>query len=460
MGASLRGIVELNALFLAVGLVLLWGIRGFRTALDLIEMLGLALMLGLAAISVLATVVLVAGGGLSFAVIGFLALVPVATGLFLGLRVHNRLPRAVGRPSLAPGTLFAAASALAAIVVLVGLFRLARVAPLGGGDSWEFWVPKAKVIYFKGGIDEPFFLTLPGPNYPLLVPALFAMDFRFMGSTNAPELAMQWWFLYTAFVLAAAALLRRLVPAWLAWLFVATTTVIPQLDFRVLNSQADWALDILFSLTAVLGIGWLRTRERWQLISFGLLLSSVLATKREGELLAASLVIGMAASTRKAWRRSWLSLGVVAASAYAVNLPWRIWWETKGLPSDVPGGFNPHELTTHLYLIWPSFKDVLHPLFSTQMWLYLSPLALIATAACLTIPGNARDTAVLYLTTFVLALAGFTYIGWSDPGQLVGSINPLPRLAGSLVLLSAVLAPLLVEPLLRRSTPPADKPRT
>ena len=54
-------------------------------------------------------------------------------------------------------------------------------------------------------------------------------------------------------------LLRRLVPAWLAWLFVGLTGVIPQLDGRLLGAQADWTLDLEFAIAALLAFCWLRS---------------------------------------------------------------------------------------------------------------------------------------------------------------------------------------------------------
>jgi hypothetical protein len=144
----------------------------------------------------------------------------------------------------------------------VSLFRLARVMPLGGGDSFEDWVPRAKVIYFFGKIDTPLFTGLGGSRYPIFVPTLQAMDFRFMGSAFGPELAVQYWFLFAAFVFAAASNLRRLAPAWLVWLFVGLAAVLPQLAGRVLNAQADWALDLPFALAAALVVVWIREREK------------------------------------------------------------------------------------------------------------------------------------------------------------------------------------------------------
>jgi hypothetical protein len=150
------------------------------------------------------------------------------------------------------------------------------------------------------------------------------------------------------------------------------------------------------------------------------------------------------------------ALAGVAIVAYALNVPWRLWWRSRHLQSDLPGGsLHLHELVTHLSSVWPSFLDVVHPLFATSMWLLFVPLALVAGLAGLTAPGAGRAASVLFLTTFALGVAGFTWVAWSDPAGMVGSQNPLPRLAGSLVLFSTVLAPLLVEPLL---APPREAP--
>ncbi len=466
MGASLQGVLELNVLFLAAGLALLWGLRGFGSWLDLLETLGLALCLGLSAVAVLATLVLVAGGGLSTATILALCAAVAATGAAVALARHRPLPRTIGRlPRLSPGVLVAAGLALATVTILVAFVRVARVAPLGGGDSWEFWVPKAKIIYFFGSIDGKLFASLPGPRYPLLVPALQAMDFRFMGSTFAPALAFQYWFLYAGFVFAAAMLLRRLVPAWLAWLFVGLTAVIPELDNRLLGGQADWTLDVLYSLTALLAVCWLRTREPWLLAATGVVLAAVIATKQEGLLLAGCLGAGIGVATVRRWRTAWPPLIAVGVAAYLVNLPWRLWWGSRRLPAVLPTG-GVHELVTHLSRAWPSLHLVLRLLFSYQMWLAFVPLALVAAAVSLTLGGEARETAVLYLATCALGVAGFTYILWNDLTYTLDerqSSTPIPRAVGSLVLLSTVLAPLVIEPLLRRrgrpgGAPPAQSP--
>ena len=463
MSDPMRGVLVLNALLLLTGLALLAGLRGYASWLELLEFLGLALVLGTCSVSVLATLVLIAGGGLSTATILALCTGVAVVGIALA-RVRRRpVPRTLGTlPRRSAGTAIAAVAAVATVVVLVALFRVARVMPLGGGDSWEFWVPKAKLIYFDGSIDSSFFNSLPNPRYPLFVPALLAMDFRFMGSAYAPELAVQYWFLYAGFVLASAAMLRRLVAPWLAWLFVGLTAVIPQLDARMLNSQADWALDVQFALAALVACWWLRDRELWLLPCLGILLAAVISIKQEGLLLTGVLYAGLAAGTVRSWRRTWPPLAAVGTAAYLVNLPWRIWWGRRHLPTWQPT-VGLHELLEHLHRGWASLHLVLRLLFDYGMWLALTPLAVVAAVACLTLAGPARETALIYLITAVGAILGFTYVVWADFAYALNtsqSGSPIPRAVGSIVLFSTVMAPLLIAPLIVRPAQTVRGPET
>jgi hypothetical protein len=463
MSDPMRGVLILNALLLLTGLALLAGLRGFGSWVELLELLGLALVLGTCTVGVLATLVLVAGGALStLAILGLCAAV-AGTGIVLARALGRPVPRSFGAlPRRSAGTAIAVVEAVATAAVLVALFRVARVMPLGGGDSWEFWVPKAKVIYFDGSIDSSFFTSLPGPRYPLFVPALLAMDFRFMGSAFGPELAVQFWFLYAGFVFASAAVLRRLVAPWLAWMFVGLTAVIPQLDARVLNSQADWALDVQFALAALVACWWLRDRERWLLVCLGILIAAVISIKQEGLLLVGVLYAGLAAGTVRSWRRTWPPLIAVGVAAYLVNLPWRLWWGGKQLPAVLPT-VGLREMLHHLQRGWDSLHLVSRLLLDYEKWLAFTPLAAVAALACLTLAGRARETALIYLVTGVGAILGFTYILWSDFTYVLNtsqSATPIPRAVGSIVLFSTVMAPLLIAPLLGRPAQTVRGPET
>ncbi len=468
MGPSMRGVFELNGAFLAVGLSLLWGLRGWRTWFELLDSIGLALVLGTCSVVVLATIVLTAGAGLPTATIAALCAAVAASGLVLGRLRRSPLPRVLGGglPSLAPATAVSAVAAAAGVIataaILVAMFRLARVMPLTGGDSFQFWVPKAKVIYFDGGIDGRFFTTLFNARYPLFIPTLQAMDFRFMGSAYAPELAVQYWFLYAGFTLSAVSLLRRLVPAWLAWLFVALTGVIPELDGRLLGAQADWTLDLQFAIAALLAVTWLQFRERWTLVALGIVLAALIATKQEGLVLAGSLYAGLAVATLRDWKRTWPPLLGAGLAAYALNVPWRLWWASHHLVESVANNQTAISNIVHNRTRFEaSLSLAVRILFSYQMWLLFLPLALAGAAVAVTVAGEARRSAVVFLGTATTAFAGFLYLLLLlSPPNLDEhqSSTPIPRASGSIVLLATVLAPTLIAPLLRWPRPSVSSP--
>jgi len=464
MGSGMSGVLELNGAFLAAGLSLVWGLRGWCSWFELLDSLGLALVLGTCSVGVLATIVLTAGTGLATGTIAALCAAVAASGLLLGRLRRSSLPRVLGKlpaftPASAISAVAAAAGAIATAAILVAMFRLARVMPLSGGDAFEFWVPKAKVIYFDGGIGSSLFTSLYNERYPLFIPALQAMDFRFMGSANAPELAVQYWFLYAGFALAAASILRRLSPPWLAWLFVALTGVIPELDGRMLGAQADWPLDLQFALAALLAVAWLRLRELWALVALWIVLAALIATKQEGLLLAGSLYAGLAAATFRDWRRTWPPLLAAGVAAYALNVPWRIWWSTRHLMAGTTT--NQAAISNIIHgnaRFEASVSLAVRILFSYPMWLLFLPLALAAAALAVTVRGEDRRTGILFLVTAATAFVGFTYVllllspPFLDERQ---SSTPIPRASGSIVLLAAVLAPVLLAPLLRRPQPRA-----
>lgn len=453
MTREAAGVLALNGLFLVVGLAILFAIRGWRTWLDFFGHLGVAYVMGLGSVGVLATLVLVVGGGLGLVTILALCCVPVLACVELGIWRKRPLPPRRGPlPRIPPSGLPALGAVVVTGMLLVEFWRLGRVEPMTGWDAWAFWLPKAKTIYFFGGIDNTLFTSFAGGSYPLLVPALDAMGFRFMGgTTETTALSFQYWLFFVGFLGAAAALLRPLARAWLVWLFVGLATMIPEIDDRLYMGLADWPLDMFWVLAALFVVRWLWAGEWWLLVGYGVTLAAAIATKREGQLLAACLVGGVLLATVRRWRWTWLPVIGVAALAYAVNVPWRIWWTSRHLESDTPavglGG-----IVSNGERIWPSLHLVLTLQFDSRFWLWLLPLALAAAALCLTVTGIARESAALYLLTTLFSLLGFTWILVSQPGlQLTthGSDTPIPRAVGAVVLLATMFSPLLIEPLLR-----------
>ena len=242
----------------------------------------------------------------------------VLTGAALALAaVALRRPLARWRPEL-PDTraqgvaLVALAGAALVVVYLEAFFRSARLSSLSAWDAWAFWVPKAKAIYFFGGLDEQFFRELANPSYPPLVPALEASAFHFMGSADVVTLHVQFWFFACGFAAAIAGLLAPRVSPYVLWPCIVLVLVTPRVFGRNLDPQADFLLDYFFALAALLVALWLVDREPW-LLADGVGLHG---RRRHDE--------ARGAAARRLHRRR-RSGGVLASVAISRGRAWRSW---------------------------------------------------------------------------------------------------------------------------------------
>ncbi|MDE3189218.1 MAG: hypothetical protein KGL94_00175, partial [Acidobacteriota bacterium] len=177
---------------------------------------------------------------------------------------------------------------------------------------------------------------------------------------------------------------------------------------------------------------------------------------REGQLLAACLVVAgiLAAGVRD--RRVWLSLVPVAVIAYLPAIPWRIWWTSRHLPGDTPSGGLIHATFVSLSDAPRAFHLVAQLAFDYHLWLGASPLALVAALVCLGQPN--RRAAAFFLLVFGLVFVGWAWENWAfvtegfpitpDP-----SLNPTNRTVASLVVVSVVAAPVLIGQLLAQRVP-------
>lgn len=459
MSVSLLGVFVLNFLFLVTGSCLLWAIRGWSSWGEYVRLGGIAYVIGLSSVCVPVTVVLVYGGGGGAGTILALVAGIGLAGLVTGVVLHRRLPPAPRLPELPQtpaGWLPVGAAALIG-GILVAFFREARSQPLTSWDAWTFWMTKAKAIYFFGGLDPQYFRMLWGPTYPLLVPTLAEMNFRFMGTADTTTLGVQWWLLAVGFVWAAAGLLRSLAPAPVIAVFLLSALLIPELDKRLLARTADWPLDLLFGVAVLALLGWILTAERWRLWVFGVTLAAVIATKREGLLLAVCVVVAAVAALGWRQRRRWAWPVGAAVAAYAVNLPWQFWWMSRHYgPQDAAPGGTLHATFANIGKAGAAFDLVVGMLFRYDMWLGVVPIAIVAALFGLVLAD--RRPAVFFLTALVLGIAGWTWENWTWsqalPISSVPALNPTSRTVGSLVVLAVVTAPVVIGKMLavRRPT--------
>lgn len=442
--SSIGGLVLLNLFLLAVGVAVLFAVRGWHSWGELGRLLGFAYMLGVAVMGVAFVLELVSSVPFTIATTLLTGVVLVAAGVGIG-RVAGRSlpprPRALRppRPSLA-----AAVFGGATVLYLEALFRAGRLAPLSEYDAWAFWVPKAQALYVFHGLDIGFFKALPGQSYPPLVPALEAVSFQFMGSADVVTLHLQFWFLFVGFVGAVVGLLAGRVPRMLLWPPLLLALIAPQISARAMQPQGDLLVDEFVALGAVLVALWLTERGAWQLGATTPCLAAGMLTKREGFLFAACILAAALVASWRDWRHAAPRLAAVGVSAFALSLPWRIWFESHGLASDAPesGGTG---LLAHLGRAWPSLWLALRDLFTYDLWLVVAPLVLVAVAAALLAGSRVLASYTGLLCLFLVG--GFTWITWSFPSLPItedASVNPITRAVGSLVVISAGIVPLLL----------------
>ncbi|MES1255343.1 MAG: hypothetical protein ABUS56_07045, partial [Acidobacteriota bacterium] len=373
-----------------------------------------------------------------------------AVGAGVAIARRRPFPRSLSLAASPPRTLDDILTAIAVLVTLavaVLMFRAVRHQPVFAYDAWNFWLPKAKTIVFFGGIDSHLFPSLPAPSYPLLVPAVDAIAFRLAHSTDPSVSAQLDWFVLVGLVGALASLLAPLTRRPVLWLFLVLFVVMPEVSFRWFQLLGDWTMDGFFVISALLLVRWLQTRERWLLTVLPLPFAAMLATKREGQFLAACLVIAIVLAAYREWRVVAPRVLGAAVLAFVVSqLPWRIWWSSRHLASDLHEGGIGHSGSFHRAI--EAARAVVGLLFSYDMWLLAVPLALAGCVAVMLARDVSRRPAVVLVTTLALSFVGFTWAIWSDPTMTLdgspGNPSPIPREAASTALLAIAFAPVLV----------------
>jgi hypothetical protein len=439
---ALFGLLALNLLLLAAGAFVLFALRGWESWSELVRLSGLAYLLGVAALGSLWVWELVVGIALSFASIFVTALVVCVASTLVGRRLRRPLPRTFGPPSL---RISAVVFAALTVVYVEALFRAGRLRELYEFDAWAFWVPKAKAIYYFGGLDHQFFRELPGQSYPPLVPALEAATFHFMGSADAVTLHLQFWFLMVGFVAAVVGLLSPRVHALLLWPPLLLLLVTPRIVVDFLQPQGDFLVDELVAVAALLLALWLIERRDWLLVATTLLLGAAMLTKREAYLFGACVVLAGLGVTWRSARVAWPRLIAVGVVAAALTIPWRILLSVRHLESGAPeaGGTG---LFSHLGRVWPSLRLALSALFDFNVWLVLIAFAVVAIVAGFV--AGARPLAGYTALVFLLGLLALTWITWSFPSLPItknGALNPIVRSTGFLALSVPALVPLLLQ---------------
>ena len=206
--------------------------------------------------------------------------------------------------------------------------------PMYPWDAWEQWATKARVWYALGTM-APFvsaseWLAPSGanvyfdaaPNYPSTVPLTQVWSAMLLGRWDDALVNLPWWLTALAFGIALYGIFRQLsLEATTALVATWLVLSLPILDTHVaLAGYADLAMSTYLTLTALLCLLYVRSRDWGHLALAVLLASACIVIKNPGKLWILLLVPGVVAAWSRHYGLRMAAACVVLAAAVALVL--------------------------------------------------------------------------------------------------------------------------------------------
>ncbi len=372
----------------------------------------------------------------------------VAAAAALGLGLFVAAPSS--EPSSERRTradLVALAVLAATVALLVRAAPLFGVKPLLESDGWMIWGLRARALFDFGHPVGPVFTSLayPALQHPLWLPALEAVDFRFMGSFDGTLVHLQLLGLAAAFVGGAWVLLRRHVSSLLLAATLLAIVTAPAFFAQLQTNFADMPLAMLMGLgVATLGV-WLSDGGTGLLAAAALLLGAAALTKNEGELFALAAYAAAAVVARRSQLRM---LGAAALATFLIDLPWRLWLQlehVKIAEYSLANVVNPAYLRRASFRVGPSARELLAQIAHVSNWSYVVAFGVVGLLGALA-AGRFRP-ATFGLVWLALSFAGLLVVYWISTNPLADHLDfSSDRTIDSLVLGAAMLVPVLLRP--------------
>jgi hypothetical protein len=435
-------LVAANLALIVLGAGLLPFLRLARTRRQLLTRLPLAYAVGVAAGGILA-----AHLALLHVALGRIGLPLVAAvSLVLGLRRLHPAGDEVRTP-WRPQDIAAVAVLGVAAAFAVPAARLFAVKPLLESDGWVIWATRARTLYEHGHPVAPVFTdpSFPALQHPLLLPALEALDARFMGSFDGTLIHLQLLGFGIAFVGGVWVLLREQAPPVLLAATLLAVVTAPTFFHQLETNFADVPLALSFALGLAALAAWLQSGAEGLLPAAALFMGAGALTKNEGELFAATAFVAAALVAGAGRRRpvAWAALAVLA-----IDLPWRIWIEIHRVKIEeysLGDLFDPTYLSDHSDRVWPSAHELLIQITTLRSWSYLLPLIVAGFAGALVL--RRFRVGIFGLVWLALSFAGLVAIYWISTNPIESHLfNSSDRTIVTLVIGAAMLVPVLLAP--------------
>jgi hypothetical protein len=448
------GLAALDLVLAALGFALLVGLGFVRTAGEAPRWLGLAFLAGWATIGVVLTLGAIAGVDPNLAQV-LLAAAILSVAFVAARRFFPAVPAVAAPRSRSP---LACAASLAGLglVLMTALAAIAEAFLVNADMSWDsvqFWVPKAKAIYYFHGLDTGLggYTTYTNNEYPPLAPVMNAVTFHFMGGAEAVLLPLQTCLLFVAFAASIAVLLRR-VPGWILWPSLALLVLAPQMWARLYVVMPDQILAYLLATAAVAGLLWIEDALWAWLVLAGVFLAAAALTKTEGVLLGFSLAAVIVGGGLVRRRRGALA-GLLLLLAPLAILPWKLWLDTHHQPVSATAYhwgdlLHPVYLAGRLHRLTYAVGRMGDFLADPTYW---SPILPLVVATLILFAPALRELSAALAIWILLAFFGLASVYWTSELDLHWYVaTSASRVVSNLPIVAGAVLPLLLAVALER----------
>ena len=264
-----------------------------------------------------------------------------------------------------------------------------------------------------------------------------------MGSADTVTLHLQYALMAGFFAASAIGLLAPRVRDVILFPLLLAFLVAGYLLDWLTTVYADIPMGYFIALAALLLFLWIDERRSWHLAAATVLLSGAMLTKREGQLFAVCVLVAGFAATVRERRQLWPRLLAAGAIAFALVLPWRVWYMAHGIHS-VGGDTGYDGPLSDPDRLWPALEITLRSLVHEDLW-HFAPLLGVA-ATLLALLAGARRIGIYAAALLASLLGAVTWILWVNHGiTLIYEDWAVRRFVGTPALVLLAMTPLLLQ---------------